>query len=616
MLRLTAANSSMRILVTGAGIISAMGPGKSATLSSLKENRSGVTSVRYLETSLPDFPVGEVKLTNGEMASMVGWPEGKPVTRTALMGILALSEAVAQAGMTPAQLKESVFVNGTTVGGMDKSEEFYLDFISDRTDHTEYIPLHDCGATSRLISGHFGGFREVFTPSTACSSAANAVIFGANLLKAGKAETVVVGGCECLSDFHLCGFNTLMILDNNRCRPFDSTRNGLNLGEGAAYLVLETEESAARRGVSPLAELSGYGNACDAFHQTASSPDGEGAFLAMGKALAMAGLAPGDIDYVNAHGTGTRNNDESESAAMKRIFGENIPPVSSTKPLTGHTTSASGSIESVICLLAMQDGFIPGNCGWENADEACIAPVAVPYNAGLTHVLCNSFGFGGNDSSLLFSRPGVCRERKEVTCDGNIYVKAISFIGEDMTDPDFRTFLSPLEARRMGKLMKRAVAVSETALKKCHLERPDAIISGTWFGSVENTETLLLALKGVSGQPMKPTNFMQSTHNTVSSLIGIRTASHGYNCTYSDGKDSLRPALLDAEVLLRLGLAENVLVGLYDEMTPTFSKMLAKAGIRCPQTALAIVLDKNPEGAVCLVDEIGEHLKENALCGD
>lgn len=606
----------MRILVTGAGVISAIGPGKSRTLSSLKENRSGVSSVHYLATTHPEFPVGEVKMTNAEMAAILGWPEDKPVTRTALMGMIALTEALEESGLTTDQVRNSAFVNGTTVGGMDRSEEYYLDFISDRPDHTEYIPLHDCGATSRLISDWFGGFRDVLTPSTACSSAANAIILGANLLKSGRAETVVVGGSECLSDFHLCGFNTLMILDSERCRPFDSSRNGLNLGEGAAYLVLETEESAARRGAKPLAELSGYGNACDAFHQTASSPDGEGAFLAMGKALAMAGLQPSDIDYVNAHGTGTRNNDESESAAMRRIFGENIPPVSSTKSLTGHTTSATGSIESVICLLAMQEGFLPANSGWKNRDEACVIPVAEPVRADLTHVLCNSFGFGGNDSSLLFSKVGTCADSQVPVYKGDIFVKAMSYIGEDMEDPDFKSFLAPLEARRMGKLMKRAVATSETALKKVSLEHPDAIISGTWFGSVENTEALLLALKGVSGLPMKPTNFMQSTHNTVSSLIGIRTASHGYNCTYSDGPDSLHAALLDAETLLRLGIVDNALVGLYDEMTPTFSAMLAKAGIHCPQTALALVLDRNPEGAVCRIGEIEEHLKENALCGD
>ena len=212
-----------------------------------------------------------------------------------------------------------------------------------------------------------------------------------------------MGGSESLSDFHLHGFGSLMILDTAPCRPFDATRAGLNLGEGAAFLILESEASAKRRGVRSLGVLSGFGNACDAFHQTASSADGEGAYLAMQKALRMAGLRPVDIDYVNAHGTGTPNNDASESAALRRVFGDHLPPISSTKAFTGHTTSASGSIEAVFCLLALQHGFIPPQLNWHEADPACIVP-SQGGGASLRHVLCNAFGFGGNDSSLLISR--------------------------------------------------------------------------------------------------------------------------------------------------------------------------------------------------------------------
>ena len=195
-----------------------------------------------------------------------------------------------------------------------------------------------------------------------------------------------------------------MILDNRNCRPFDASRNGLNLGEGAAFLVLESAESAQRRGVKAQAILSGYGNACDAFHQTASSDEGEGAYRAMQEALQQAGLQPADIDYINAHGTGTSNNDLSESRAMRRLFGDNMPPVSSTKPFTGHTTSASGSIEAVFCILALQHGFIPVNLNWSQQMEDGITPVHQPLRKELRHVLCNAFGFGGNDSSMLFTK--------------------------------------------------------------------------------------------------------------------------------------------------------------------------------------------------------------------
>jgi 3-oxoacyl-(acyl-carrier-protein) synthase len=221
-------------------------------------------------------------------------------------------------------------------------------------------------------------------------------------------DVAVVGGSECLSKFHFNGFNTLMILDKQPCRPFDSTRAGLNLGEGAAFLVIESEKSVRERGIIPICKLSGYANTCDAFHQTASSPNGEGAFLAMSKALEQSNLQPKDIDYINAHGTGTENNDATEGIAIMRVFGEDIPAVSSTKSFTGHTTSAAGSVESVISILALQHNFIPINLNFsEKMPELSFTPKKADNthsNKQLQHVLTNSFGFGGNDTCLIFSK--------------------------------------------------------------------------------------------------------------------------------------------------------------------------------------------------------------------
>ena len=394
-----------RICITGSGVVSAIGLDKRETLVSLRTDRSGIAPVRFLETADRDFLVGEVPLDNGQMKVRLGIPDGEPVSRTSLMGMLALDEALREAGLRPEDCRSIPLISGTTVGGMDCTERFYREYLTGEHTHDAYIALHDCGASTEAIAARFGGFRYATTLSTACSSAANAVILGAGLIEAGMTELVAVGGSECLSNFHLNGFNSLMIIARAPCRPFDRTRAGLNLGEGAAFLILESEASARRRGIRPVAVLSGYGNACDAFHQTASSENGEGPFLAMRQALAMAGLAPETVSYVNAHGTGTPNNDASESAALRRIFGADCPPVSSTKAFTGHTTSASGSIEAVFCLLAMQQDFIPANLNWQEPDEACIRPVPA-FRGGvcLNHVLCNAFGFGGNDSALLFSR--------------------------------------------------------------------------------------------------------------------------------------------------------------------------------------------------------------------
>lgn len=378
-----------RICITGCGVVSAIGVGQAANLDHLLHARSGVGPVHYVEGWSEEFPVGEVPLSNAGLAALCGAPAGWP--RTTLLSIVALREALSQAGLADGSGMR--LIGGTTVGGMDLTERIFPD----------YSPNHGCGASTDLAALYVGGFEDATTLSTACSSAANAFIFGANLIRTGQCERVVVGGSESLSLYHLNGFHSLMILDRQPCRPFDATRAGLNLGEGAAYLVLETADSARKRGVKPLAWLSGFGNACDAFHQTASSENGEGAFLAMSKALAMAGLKPSDIDYINAHGTGTPNNDASESTALKRIFAEGVPPVSSTKAFTGHTTSASGSIEAVFCLLALQHGFLPPQLNWQTPDPSCVTPVTSVLNKPVRHILSNAFGFGGNDSSLIFS---------------------------------------------------------------------------------------------------------------------------------------------------------------------------------------------------------------------
>ena len=332
-------------------------------------------------------------------------PETAITTRTSLMGMIAAREAIEQACPENMRPYRIALVSGTTVGGMDKSEQYYLDFLSNETKNA-YIATHDCGSCTEMIADYFGLFSTVNTLSTACSSAANAIMLGAMLIRDGRADIVVAGGCECITKFHLNGFNTLMILDKEVCRPFDATRAGLNLGEGAAYLVLESEDTARQRHIESICHLSGYANTCDAYHQTASSPEGEGAYLAMQNALKSAGLRPSDIGYINAHGTGTSDNDLSEGIAIQRIFGNGIPPVSSTKAFTGHTTSAAGSIEAVISLLALQHNFIPVNLHFSRQmDELRFRPATdeKPVKP-LRHVLSNSFGFGGNDTSFIFSK--------------------------------------------------------------------------------------------------------------------------------------------------------------------------------------------------------------------
>lgn len=570
----------MNIAITGEGIVSAIGLNKQEVLQSLLDGKTGIGEMRHLQSVHHELPVGEVKLSNERMKEMLDIPSQQVVSRTALLGMLAIGQALKDAHLDidtchhePLRI---VLISGTTVGGMDITE-LCFDHIEEQ-ESVEFMKHHDCGHNTQFMAEHFGIFDEVSTLSTACSSAANAIMLGARLLKAGEADIVVAGGTEALSRFHLNGFNSLMILDHERCRPFDATRAGLNLGEGAAFVVMEAEETAQHRGLKSHAYLTGYGNACDAFHQTASSENGEGAYLAMKEALEVAHLSAKDIQYVNAHGTGTPNNDQSESVALQRIFEDKLPLVSSTKSFTGHTTSASGSIETVICMLAMQNHFVPANLGWKHQMEGGITPTLGVKNVNLEHVLCNSFGFGGNDSSLVISaHPTVQEEFTSPEVNINVLSK-VEITSLDQL-ADIHNYVKPLEARRMEKIMKSSLLSSLKALEQAGIETPDAIITGTAYGCIEYSERLLEQMKEEGEVMLKPTYFMQSTHNTIGSNIAIKNHCHGYNVTYTQEAHSLDWAIRDAKLLLRSGKVKNVLVGCHDESTNLFNALLEKEGI-------------------------------------
>jgi 3-oxoacyl-[acyl-carrier-protein] synthase-1 len=228
---------------------------------------------------------------------------------------------------------------------------------------------------------------------------------GARLIKHKQLDVVFAGGADALTKFTLNGFNSLMILDKAPCRPFDASRNGLNLGEGAGFVVLVSEEVARAESLQPLAKISGYANTNDGYHQTASSPEGRGSYLAMEQALKMAALATDEIDYINLHGTGTVNNDLSESTALKRLFGEHVPCISSTKAFTGHTLGACGGIETVVALMSICHQCVFPNLRFSQPiPETGLMPQKEFEKTEVTNVMSNSFGFGGNCSSIVLSK--------------------------------------------------------------------------------------------------------------------------------------------------------------------------------------------------------------------
>jgi 3-oxoacyl-(acyl-carrier-protein) synthase len=398
---------SKKVFVTGLGVISAIGNSVAESLHNLTTYQSGIGVLNHIRTRHQgNIPVGEVSASDEQLVAMAGLPPETQNTRTALLGLVAAQEAVKSAGINDMKQFRTGIISATSVGGMGITENRWFDYLDENKtgDWLKFIECHECGDSTEFIADHLGIKDYLSTISTACSSSANSIMFGARLIKQGILDRVVVGGTDSLSRFTINGFMTLMILDNEQCKPFDAERKGLNLGEGAGFIVLESEQAA--KGKEILAELSGYGNANDAYHQTASSPEGTGAFLAMEKAFNISGLKPENIDYINAHGTGTQINDMSEGAAVERMFGNDVPPISSTKAFTGHTLGACGGIEAVFSVLAIKHNLIFPNMNYNNQmPEVKFSPsTKLVSDKKIDNVLSNSFGFGGNTSALLFSR--------------------------------------------------------------------------------------------------------------------------------------------------------------------------------------------------------------------
>ena len=394
------------VFVAGTGIISAIGNNVAECLDALESGRAGMGQMQHLNSvHRQRLPVAEVKLSNEELAKLAGLPSIK--SRTALLSLVAAKEALDDAGIENISNLRTGFISATSVGGMDKTEIFFTDFLSNNSKgKLRDVINHECGSVTELVADALGIKDYITTISTACSSSANAIFFGARLIRNNIVDVVVAGGTDSMTKFTLNGFNTLMIVDEQFCQPFDENRRGLNLGEGAGYVVLVSEKIAATLKNKPAIILSGYCNANDAYHQTASSPDGTGSYLAMSGALQKAGLQSADIDYINLHGTGTQNNDIAEGTAIKRLFHPHYPKMSSTKTFTGHTLGASGGIEAVFSVLALQHGIIYPNLRLQTpmVDLPFVPERKFIKNIEVKHVLSNSFGFGGNCSSLIFSK--------------------------------------------------------------------------------------------------------------------------------------------------------------------------------------------------------------------
>jgi 3-oxoacyl-(acyl-carrier-protein) synthase len=392
-----------RIFVTGLGIVSPLGFTAQENRFALAESKCALGPMEFTSSHYAHkIPFGEVKCSNETLLDKFKITE-KGVTRTTLLALEAFTQAVADAQLGNDELKASstAFVIGTTVGGMRASDYLYQDAYTHQT-ASVYVNSYDLASVAIFIQKKYGLKGIVSTFNTACTSSANAIMYGAKLLKYGYAQKAIVGGVDSLAKFTINGFNSLNILSNDVCKPFDAQRNGLNLGEAAAFMVLQKEGDCQNKRV--YAELSGWANVNDSFHPASLSERGEGAHIAMKQALQAARLLPQQISFINTHGTGTENNDLAESYAMISVF-DKVPPFASAKSNIGHTLGAAGAVEAVFCIfnLVYQEWYASLHFQ-EPMPETGLIPVVKYSQSVIHHVMSNSFGFGGNCCSLIFSK--------------------------------------------------------------------------------------------------------------------------------------------------------------------------------------------------------------------
>ena len=391
---------TIRIAVTGAGIICSIGRDKDEVWRSIRESRAGIGKLsRFPGETFPTDIAAEVDAELGPMLPIAN-SDARRMSRSDRLAVIAAHEAVIQAGDIPRA--RTVVSTGTSTGGLVEGEEYYfMRLVRGRTRARVSRVLQQptsgpSDAVARALK--LGG--GVLSNATACASGGAAIGMAADLLRARQADAAVAGGSDALCRLTYSGFNVLQAVDDRPCAPFDAQRKGITLGEGAAYLVLERWDDAVARGATILAELCGYGATCDAHHPTAPHEDGRGAEAAM-----RAALSGHEADYVNAHGTGTLLNDVAETKAIVAALGARVP-VSSSKSYFGHTLGAAGGVEAVITVLALQHQLAPPTLRLDTAASDCTLDYIphTPRPMAMDAAISNTFGFGGSNVSLLFRR--------------------------------------------------------------------------------------------------------------------------------------------------------------------------------------------------------------------
>ncbi len=398
---------SKRVAITGLGVFCSIGKSVEEFAQSLKNGKSGIGPITLFDTSKYPCRIG-AEIRGYRSDHYFGRKDLKKISRTDQFALIASEEATKASGIDSYRPEEIGVCLGAGAGGMFEAETYHREILVKGTSRPSLIRPFIPSFTTDRVAERFGFSGPKFTITTACSSSATAIGYGADLIRSGRCKAVLCGGSEALSELTFGGFNSLKATDPFPCKPFDRRRAGMSLGEGAGILILEDMDETLKRGAQICAEFLGYGIGGEAYHITAPEPTGTREARVMREAFAEAEITSDEVDYINAHGTGTPLNDKVETLSIKNVFGERAHsiPVSSIKSSVGHCLGSAGAIEAVTSVISIVHQFVPPTLNHEKGDEDCDLDY-VPGSSREMKVgvaLSNSFAFGGNCTTLAFGK--------------------------------------------------------------------------------------------------------------------------------------------------------------------------------------------------------------------
>ncbi len=584
-----------RIAVTGVGVVSALGPDATTAFARLVAGERGFGPVTLFDVADQRSKIAaEIRGLRTEDVAPAG--QADAWSRSDAMAVLAAREAVARAGIAGQSLSVAI---GATTGGMFEAESVLVAMHDGMATDASARRLlsYPLSTTAERIAEAVGPVERAATVCSACSSGTNAIVQAAAWISSGRAERVLAGGTDGLCRLTFTGFGALGAIDPHPCRPFDVTRAGLGLGEGAAFLVLEPERAARARDATILAWLSGWAIAAEAHHVTHPDPSGATPAILIRAALARAGLAPADLDYVNAHGTGTIQNDAMEARALVAALGDEIGRVrvSSSKGQIGHTLGAAGAVEAAFTVLALGQGVVPPTAGLHTPDPEL--PLRHVMDRGeradLRAALTSSFGFGGTGSVLAFERADMPDRRPARSRPDAVVVTGLCSLGPAglLTGADNACYdavaagddapveplelLEPARSRRYDRAAAMVTAGAEAALADAALgPRGVGLVAGTAYGNVERSVQFLRRIAERGARMASPAEFPHLVPSAPSGNASIYVGLTGPVVSASDLDTSAEASFAIAADWLELGLAPAMLAGSAEPRDPIVERVL------------------------------------------